>query len=132
MFVYNISYFFEKQHFNPPFYDDYHSHNFKVNFELEGNISADYGNSYYGIDTVEFQKHLGRFILTLPDKLNQDPRLKNTSCSTEAMCDFFLKYFPPFLKDQGYQKIKNIKCLSISVWEGTARETKLIVNNNIF
>lgn len=132
MYVYNIKYLFTKKHFNPPFIGDYHSHEFIVNFELQGNISSDLIKEQYGIDTVEFQKHLGRFLLSINDNLNEDPMLYDTSGSTEAMCEMFLKHFPSYLKDQGYKKIKNIYCNSISVFEGQFRETKLIVNDYIF
>lgn len=131
-YIYNIKYLFERKHFNPPFINDYHSHEFVVNFELKGNITSDFNTSQYGIDTVEFQKYLGRFVETLPDKLNEDDRLKDTSCSTEALCQFFWEYFPPFLQESGYKKARDVICLSVSVFEGPYRETRLILNKPIF
>jgi 6-pyruvoyl-tetrahydropterin synthase len=131
-YTYNIKYLFERKHYNPPFTNDYHSHEFIVNFELSGNINSHFNNSEYGIDTVEFQKYLGRFVETLPDKLNTDSRLSKKSCSTESLCNFFVEYFPNFLKESGYKKLKSVVCLSVSVFEGYSRETKLNVNNNIF
>lgn len=131
-FIYNIQYEFESKHFNPPFYGDYHSHKFIVNFELLGNISSDYCDSQYSIDTVEFQKHLGRFISTLSNNLNEDKRLEGTSASTEMICLMFLEHYPKYLKEQGYSKLKNILCRSISVYEGYSRETRLIVDKYIF
>jgi hypothetical protein len=103
-----------------------------VNFELKGNIVSDYADSHYSLDTVEFQKHLGRFVYQLNDRLNEDENLQGTSASTEAMCEMFLSKFPPFLKEQGYRQIQNIYCHSISVFEGPSRETKLIVEKYIF
>lgn len=131
-FNYNIKYYFERKHFNPPFINDYHSHEFIVNFELSGAINSHFNTSEYGIDTVEFQKYLARFVETLPEKLNTDKRLTGKSCSTETLCTFFVEHFPSFLKDHGYKKLKNINCISVSVFEGYSRETKLIVNRNIF
>jgi len=131
-FIYNIKYNFERKHYNPPFMNDYHSHEFIVNFEMSGEITSYFTTSEYGIDTVEFQKYLGRFVETLPDKLNTDLRLINKSCSTESLCIFFQEYFPDFLRESGYKKLKDIFCLSISVFEGYSRETKLIINKNLF
>ena len=131
-YTYNIKYIFERKHYNLPFTNDYHSHEFIVNFELCGDINSYFNTSEYGIDTVEFQKYLGRFVETLPDKLNTDDRLSKKSCSTETLCSFFIEYFPSFLKESGYKKLKGVICLSVSVFEGYSRETKLNVNKNIF
>jgi 6-pyruvoyl-tetrahydropterin synthase len=126
-YEYLISSLFLREHWNPPFYEDWHKHDFKVEIELKSNISNI--KSYYSFDTVVLQKYLANFLDEIPYKINEHKELKKTTCSTEAISEYIANNFFNYLKSKKFKINAFVK--SINIWEGPCRLTKYKINKEI-